>query len=104
MFTQFALDEGLANNLSRLEELDKQADDIGNKLRDLSEEEVDSKVESPEDLSVDELKRELEELKVGSTILHDCSRWLFEITYDVAVDLESNNINSVDRDLFDEEI
>lgn len=61
---QFALDEGLASNLARLEDLDKEADAVGDKLRDMSEEVVDSRVESSEEADLEQLQRQLEEITV----------------------------------------
>ena len=62
------MDEGLAGNLSKLQELDEHADAIKNKLEEFSEDELDHAAEGPQDVKLDELQRQLDEIKVKAAI------------------------------------
>nr|XP_039257023.1 uncharacterized protein LOC120333738 [Styela clava] len=60
----FALDEGLANNLARLQQLEEEADGINEDLRKFSEEECDASQEISDEQTLESLQKQLEQIKV----------------------------------------
>ncbi|XP_077965714.1 microtubule-actin cross-linking factor 1-like isoform X2 [Styela clava] len=61
---KFALDEGLANNLARLQQLEEEADGINEDLRKFSEEECDASQEISDEQTLESLQKQLEQIKV----------------------------------------